>query len=225
MRRTVYIIPGLGAKTDIYRHVRFPADYRIVPVEWLMPEPEETLSAYAGRLIETYAIEPDGILTGMSFGGIMINEIARQVPPAKLIFISTVKTHRAFPPWYAWGRKLKIYQWLPYDFIVEPLKTARYMPVKKLKKRLQLYEKYLSIRDTAYFQWAIERILYWKGEIPPYPYLHVHGSADRVFPVKYLKGNFITVPGDHLVMLTRPKLISRHVQAFLEASPETAYRK
>jgi len=213
---TVYLLPGLGAKSDIYRRIRFPRDYRIKAVEWLPPLPKESLREYAERLIRVYAIRPGNVLTGMSFGGIVINEISRLVPPSRMIFISTVKSGEEFPPWYRWAARAGLYRFFPYKAIVRPMHTAAFMPLKRLKKRLMLYEQYLSIRDPEYFRWAVEQILDWQGQMPPYPYLHVHGKSDRVFPVRFLKGKVRVVPGDHLVMLSRPALISRHIKEFLD---------
>ncbi|NPA42867.1 MAG: alpha/beta hydrolase [Chlorobi bacterium] len=217
MNRKIYILPGLGASTDIYRALRFPAGYEIVPVEWIMPRPDESLSAYAKRLVERYRIRPGQVLMGMSFGGMMINEISRLAEPRKMVFISTVKTSEAFPPWFKWGRAVRIWNRLPYGLIVHPLRTARFMPVKVVRKRLLLYERYLSIRDPEYFKWAIRQILFWNRDMPPFPYLHVHGTRDRVFPMKYLKGDVVPVEGAaHLALMTHPHRIGPVVRRFLK---------
>jgi len=216
MKPKIYIVPGMGASTSIYRGIRFPERYEVVPVEWMMPEKDEPLGRYVERMIERYSIKEGQVLAGMSFGGIIIHEMSRKLPPQKMIFISTVKTHRSFPPWHRWGRYLKIWNFLPYRLITNPLRTASFVPFKALRKRLELYEKYLSIRDTGYFQWAMKQIMQWEGDIPPYPYLHVHGTSDRVFPYRYLHGEVVPVEGAaHLALMTHPHRIGPVIRSFL----------
>jgi len=216
MRSTIYLMPGMGARSSIFKGLRFPENFRIVPMEWLMPEGDEDLRHYTQRLIHTYRIEPQSILLGMSFGGVIIHEIAKQMPVDRLIFISTVKTHREFPPWFALGRWLHIWNFLPYPLITHPIVTARFVPPGKLRKRLYLYEEYMAVKDTRYFRWAMKSIMTWRSDMPSLPYIHIHGDKDHVFPLRYLKGEIYPVSGaDHLAVMTHPHKINQILKAYL----------
>jgi len=216
MSRRIYLMPGMGASPAIFKGLRFPDEYRPVYMEWLMPEADEELAAYTLRLIRRYAIEENALLLGMSFGGVIIHEIAKQIGAGKLIFVSTVKTHEEFPPWYAWGRRLRIWRWLPYKLITNPARTARLFPKGKIRKRLMLWEQYMAIRDKQYFTWAMQSILNWQSPMPRWPYLHIHGSRDHIFPMRYLKGEIFPIPGaGHLAVMTHPKKVSKLIAAHL----------
>ncbi len=216
--KRIYLMPGMGAGSRIYRHIRWPAGYEIVPMEWLMPQsPTEPLSRYVERLIAHYAVAPGSILAGMSFGGVIINEMSRQLPVAGLIFISTVKTHRAFPPRFRWARKTGIWRVFPYGLITRPERLAPWMPVRVLRKRLQLYADYMSMRNTGYFRWAMRSILHWKGDVPGLPYVHIHGTADHIFPYRRLTGRVEPVEGaGHLALMTHPRRVSALIADFLK---------
>ncbi len=214
--KKIFIVPGLGAKTDIYKYIKFPPEYQVVPVEWVEPQQQDTLPDYAAKLVEYYKIEPGHVLAGMSFGGIIINEISKIIEPEKMIFISTVKTHTELPIRYTIAQKVKIWNFLPYHLIIEPNKIQPYIPIRFVKKRLKLYEQYMSIRSKNYFKWSIREILQWRGHIPPYPYTHIHGTSDRIFPFSKLIGNIVPIPnGSHLIILTHPKQISKEINRFL----------
>jgi len=43
--------------------------------------------------------EPDPVLIGLSFGGIMCTEIAKQIPVEKIIIISSIKHSGELPFW------------------------------------------------------------------------------------------------------------------------------
>ncbi|NPA46930.1 MAG: alpha/beta hydrolase [Chlorobi bacterium] len=212
----LYLMPGMGAKSTIFKGLRFPPHVETVRMEWLMPQKNESLEAYTARLISTYDIRPGSVLLGMSFGGVIIHEISKQIPVEKLIFISTVKSNACFPPWYKWGRLLRIWNWLPYGLITQPARTAKAVPPGKLRKRLMLYETYMSIRSRTYFRWAMKSILTWRSDLPQTPWIHIHGDKDRIFPFRYLKGEIFPVNGaGHLAVMTHPKKISRILKAHL----------
>ncbi len=216
--KRIYLMPGMGAGSRIYRHIRWPAGYEIFPMEWLMPQsPREPLGAYTERLIRHYAVAPGSILAGMSFGGVIINEMSRQLPAAGLIFISTVKTHRAFPPRFALARNTGLWRLFPYGLITRPERLAPWMPTRALRKRLQLYADYMSMRDAAYFRWAMRSILHWRGDVPAVAYVHIHGTADRIFPYGRLTGELKPVEGaGHLALMTHPRRVSALIADFLK---------
>ena len=75
--------------------------------------------------------------------------------------------------------------------------------ILKIKRKVNLYRKYLSVRDENYLKWAIKEMVNWKQSIPLKNVIHIHGTYDLVFPVLNLK-NYIPVErGDHTMILKR----------------------
>ena len=210
-------MPGMGATSRIFSRLRWPEGFDVVPMEWFVPpDGSMTLSDYAAALAERYAVEPGSILAGMSFGGVMINEMAALTSPERLIFISTVKSGREFPPYFRPTRSLGLWRLLPFKLIVRPGDLMPLAPTKRLRKRLALYRDYMGIDDVRYFRWATRSILHWKGEVPQLPYVHIHGTADRIFPYRYLRGRLRPVEGaGHLALMTHPRRVSALIADFL----------
>ncbi len=206
----IYLMPGMGAKPEIFSRLRFPSGWQVIPVEWLLPARNESLAVYAARLIEHYRIVPDSVLLGMSFGGILIREIAEQIPVSGLVYISTVKSREELPPVYTIGRKLQVWHYLPYGLITRPERMKEFVPLKSLRKRIQLYEHYMGIKNPAYFKWAVKQLLTWKRSLPVMPYIHIHGTGDLIFPFKHLRAGRIPVQGaGHLAVMTHPFQINK----------------
>ena len=61
-----------------------------------MPEEDESLAHYASRLASTITA-PNPILLGVSFGGIIMQEVAKQINYKKVVIISSVKTQYELP--------------------------------------------------------------------------------------------------------------------------------
>jgi len=211
-------MPGLGASPKIFKGINLPDWYEVKYLHWLIPEPSESLTNYVQRLISTQMAPEDKqpVLLGMSFGGIIINEMSRQIPVKALIFISTAKSKQELPPKYTLGRKLQIYRWFPFGIFENPKKIKKYLPVMRWQKRMDLYDRYLEIRKPVYFSWSVENVLKWQGDIPKIPFIHIHGNKDFMFPIKYIQPPVkIINGGTHLAILTHSKQISQRITSFL----------
>ena len=92
----VYLIPGLGADTRIYKYIDLKG-HEAINVNWIEPEKIDTLSSYAQKLIDHYHILPQSIVIGNSLGGMIAIEIAKRVELDKVILISSIKTAAEAP--------------------------------------------------------------------------------------------------------------------------------
>src|ERR1044071_3731439 len=97
MPRAIYCISGLGADEKIFAKLQLEG-YELKHIPWLIPERTETIDAYARRMAASIK-EDDPILIGVSFGGMIAIEIARQRPVQKLILISSIKCVAELPRW------------------------------------------------------------------------------------------------------------------------------
>jgi len=70
----VYLMPGMAANSKIFEYIRLPEIYQIHKLDWIIPKKNETLKFYAKRICKKID-QPDPILIGVSFGGILIQEI------------------------------------------------------------------------------------------------------------------------------------------------------
>ncbi|MDD3722785.1 MAG: alpha/beta hydrolase [Lutibacter sp.] len=206
----IYFVPGLAASPEIFEFLQFPADeFELHFLEWLIPlSPHEPLEAYAKRMSDL-VIDENPVLIGVSFGGIIVQEMSKHLHPKKTIIISSEKSHHELSKALKFIQKLKIYKLFPSK-IIENIETFSFLAVGETSKtRLKLYKKYFTVRDRMYLDWSIYNVLHWQQNKPLENVLHIHGTDDAIFPSKYIK-NFIPVEkGTHVMVINKAKTISK----------------
>ena len=209
-KKHLYLVPGLAANTKIFDRLIFPkGDIELHFLSWLLPlSTQEPLKSYAKRMA-SLVTEPDAILIGVSFGGIMVQEMSKHLDVQKIIIISSVKCRKEFPKRLKLIQKTKIYKLFPSNKIstIEDFSILAFGSYAK--KRVQLYNEFLSIKDREYLEWAIYNVLHWKQKNPIQNTLHIHGDADHVFPIKHIKESIVIPGGSHVMILTKAKSISK----------------
>ncbi len=212
----LYFVPGLAASIDIFEYLELPKDtYEIHYLDWLIPKSErETLSEYATRMCNRIHHE-NPVLVGVSFGGIMVQEMSKIVPTKKTILISSVKTKHELPRRLQIARTTKAYKLFPTKAIVNIESFAKYAFGNFAQKRIDLYRKYLSMRDEIYLPWAVYNVLHWTQETPLPNVVHIHGDEDGVFPIKHINNCTVIKGGTHVMILNKARKISELLIAII----------
>lgn len=211
----VYLMPGMAANPLIFEGLDLPENFVIHHLDWLLPKQKESLNSYCKRLsavIKGLNI----ILIGVSFGGIIVQEISKIISVKKTIIISSVKTKKELPFMMTIGKSTGLYKYVPVNWIDNVESLAKFVFGPSIKKKIGLYRKYLSVRDEHYLRWCIEKIINWDNEKVPKNLIHIHGSLDLVFPSVYISNAIIVKNGTHAMILRRagwfnenlPKLIT-----------------
>lgn len=199
----VYFMPGLAASSSIFERIQLPKDtFEMHLLEWVMPEKSETLQNYAERMAKN-VVHENAVLIGVSFGGILVQEMAQFLKLRKVIIISSVKCNLELPKRMKIAKATKAYKLLPTGLLGNVEFLAKYASGDVMKQRLKLYEQFMHLREKDYLDWAIEQVVCWeRTKIDP-NVIHIHGDADEVFPSKYIK-NFVNVKGGtHIMILNR----------------------
>ena len=162
----VYLMPGMAANPTIFENIKLPEDrFQIHWLEWMMPEKKETLESYAKRMIQN--IEFDNVvLLGVSFGGILVQEMSKYMDVRKLFVVSSVKSKHELPKRMKIMKLTKAYKILPTQLVSNIDVLAKYAFGETVVKRIELYRKYLSVSDKQYLDWAIENVIEWDQEAP-----------------------------------------------------------
>lgn len=212
--KNIYFISGLGADERVFRLLKFEG-YQPVHIHWLAPEQGELIEDYARRLIDQITSDRP-ILIGLSFGGTIAIEIAKQIEVEQLILISSVKDKFEIPPYF------RIFRWLPLHrlFPFKAFLWAGYCIVywffslKTVEER-QLLRAILMDTDAHFTQWAIHRLITWQNEIIPEHLYQIHGSSDRIFPVHFVEPDCTVPEGGHLMILNQAAQISTLLQKII----------
>ncbi len=207
----IYCIPGLGADERIFTRLQL-RNYRLLPVNWLKPGKKETLRDYAARMAELIT-DPEPLLLGVSFGGIVSIEIARLRPVRKLVLISSVKSRQELPLWMRAAGRLRLHQVFPmrHNRLTEKIANRR-LGVTTEEERL-FANAYRDMADQGYVSWSVDKILGWQNDWIPPRVMHIHGDEDRIFPVKNIRDHKIIPGGTHLMIMSKAEEISKLLDA------------
>ncbi len=199
----MYFVPGLAAGREIFRNLTFPeTKYQIHILEWLIPEKKEALSDYSKRMA-AMVLEPNAVLVGVSFGGVVAQEMSKFLHLRKLVIISSVKTREELPKRLKVARKTFAYKLIPTSLVLSASDITKFGIGPKTKKRLKLYQEYLHVRDKQYLDWAIKNMITWNRLEKIKGVVHLHGNNDIVFPVRNIDGYINIEGGTHIMILNK----------------------
>ncbi|MET6991990.1 alpha/beta fold hydrolase [Sediminicola arcticus] len=207
----VYFMPGMAANSTIFNQIILPSDiFEKHVLDWFLPERGMTLTEYA--LVMCLKIEhKDIVLVGVSFGGMLVQEMAKHISVKKVIVISSVKLTSELPKRMIFAKYTKIHKLLPTGLVNNVELLAKYAFGETVTKRLQLYEQYLSIKDKYYIDWSIDQIVNWNQATCPPNVVHIHGEKDNVFPIQYIKDCITVKNGSHTMIIHRFKWFNEHL--------------
>jgi hypothetical protein len=205
----IYCVPGLAANTKIFELLKLPQNkFEVHYIEWLIPESiNETIEHYAKRMCKSIK-EDNVILLGVSFGGIMVQEMSKIINPKKVVLISSVKNSNELPKRLKITKLSKAYKLFPAKSITTIENFMSYTFGKMAKKRIQQYQIYLSLRDETYLKWAVYNVLHWQQKETLENVIHLHGTDDHIFPIKYIKDCIEIKKGSHVMVLTKASKIN-----------------
>ncbi|MEY4012074.1 MAG: hypothetical protein RIT22_1198 [Bacteroidota bacterium] len=215
---SVYFMPGLAASSLIFERIDLPQElFEVHFLDWELPVGEESLAEYAKRMSEKITA-PNPVLIGVSFGGILVQEMAAFLNPQKVIIISSVKSNLEFPRRMKIAKTTKAYKLIPTSIFSNIEKLSTFSFGKSIAQRLKLYKRYLSVRDVQYLDWAIERIVLWDRILVDKTVVHIHGDADEVFPMEYISECIVVKGGTHVMVLSKYKWLNENLPAIISGT-------
>lgn len=209
------MIAGLGADTRLYNNIDL-GDNDVTPIDWIEPNETDTLTTYSQKLIYQYSIINNAIVIGVSLGGMLAVEIAKQVKLNKVILISTIKNIDE-APWY-----FKLFNAVPIQKLIggRLLGKLGYF-IKPLFGHLDEHDAWLfhdMIRKSSptFLKWAISAALKFNNtaEIPNV--YHLAGDNDLVFNYKKIKDPIIIKGGTHIMVFDKAKQINKILKVILK---------
>lgn len=214
----IYMMPGMAASPRIFEFINLPEEFEIIKLSWMPPEEGETLAHYAKRMCERIQ-HSNPVLLGVSFGGILVQEMAKHISVKKTIIVSSVKSNKELSLSMRIAKKTNAHKLLPTQWIESLESLALFVFGPAVKPRVEAYQKYLSERDPEYLNWCIDNIVHWEQTTFSSDLIHVHGTKDAIFPVKNLAQhqNFHSLEGaSHAMILTHHKWFNAHLPELIK---------
>lgn len=209
----IYFMPGLAAGPEIFENLSLSeTKYELHYLQWITPlSLDESLASYTLRLTENIT-HKNPVLVGVSFGGIIVQEMTKFIEAKKVIIISSVKSNSEFPSTFQFASKSKIYKLFPTQIVTNFDTYSKYFIGKTLEKKAKMYKKYLSVREENYLKWSIENVLNWKEQSMLENITHIHGTKDEIFPIKNIKNAIEIENGNHSMIIIKAKQISKIIE-------------
>jgi pimeloyl-ACP methyl ester carboxylesterase len=213
--QNVYFISGLGADERIFKHIHLPQQFSAVYIPWIPPQSNESLESYSRRI--SAAINPSEkfYVVGLSLGGMIATEIARFMKPEKTFLISSIPVIDFLPWYYKLARIINLQKWLPISMIKHAAWIKRIFSPETSEDKSML-RKMIRDCDPSFIRWGLHAILYWKNKTIPDNLVMIHGTADRILPIKNTRPTHAIKGGGHLMVLNRAEEINQILHSLLK---------
>lgn len=197
----VYFISGLAADKRIFKYIQLPAGCEAVFLDWITPQKDDSLASYALRLASSINKDEPFALVGLSFGGMLATEIAKQYKPAVTILISSVPVSKELPGYFKMVAKVGLHKIVPISLLKSSAATKRFFTREKNADKKLLWE-IIHESDAGLIRWSVDAILHWQNEIVPQPLWHIHGARDEILPVKFTHPTHTVPRHGHMLVMT-----------------------
>ena len=204
----VYFLSGLGADKRAFSKLRLDDRFSVKYIDWITPLRDETLHHYAERLAVQIDTTQPFQLVGLSFGGIMASELSEIVNPQQIIIISSTSVGIPISSFYQ--ALLKVL--LVNPFAAPFLKSANTITYKYFgadtPELKDLLKSILHDTDSRLLKWALIKMSSWQRKKKADNLFHIHGTADKLIPIKLVQPDLFIQDGSHLMVFKQHEIIS-----------------
>jgi pimeloyl-ACP methyl ester carboxylesterase len=206
----IYIFSGLGADERVFKKLDF-SGLTVTFIYWIIPKKRETIEDYATRLLSQIKTTKPTLI-GLSFGGIMAVEVAKQIDTEKIILIASAKTKTEIPFYYRLAGQLKIHRLLPTSLLKKSNFITNWFFGINATCDKELLKTILKETDTTFLIWAIDRIVGWKNQTELKNLKHIHGTSDRISPIRFINCDLKVNDGGHFMTLNKANELTKLIR-------------
>ncbi|HSY77324.1 MAG TPA: alpha/beta hydrolase [Bacteroidia bacterium] len=205
--KKIYLIGGLGVDERVFTNIHFE-NYEKQIVRWIEPLKDEPLAEYCKRLLTQIDSSEPVTIAGVSFGGIVANEISKLIPVKQIILISSIRSWREMPWYFRLSGKLNLHRLIPLKFARRANRLMRWFFLVKDPIHRQLLMDIARETSPTYLKWALNAAVRWRGEEVANT-LQVHSNKDRTFPLRYIKRPDLVIKGvGHFMVVQKATEVS-----------------
>jgi pimeloyl-ACP methyl ester carboxylesterase len=218
---TIYFISGLGADERVFSRLKLPPEWKIVYLGWPEFRKEDTVESYAKKYIPLIKTNEEFVLIGLSFGGMLVTELAKILKPKKTILISSIYSKEQLPASFRFIRNWRINRLFPAQ-IINIIPVSIRMQFGKLcldtksKEEKELVKDFIRKSSPRFLKWASGVILNWNNTIRPENIYHIIGDSDTVFPLKYINAHTVIPGGGHFMVFSRADEVTNAIVQIIE---------
>ncbi len=197
----------MGADNGIFRKIHLPSQFEPVNLDWIPPRRGESLKDYAFRLGRSIDTTAHFIIIGLSMGGMLAVEMAKQYHPRQTILISSIPCSGELPPYFRVASRLGLHRLIPISLIKQAAIFKRLFTSESPEDK-QYLRKVIRESNPGFIRWAMEAVLQWQNNETIGNYIHIHGSRDEILPLRYTHPTHVIRGGGHLMVLSHSNAIN-----------------
>jgi pimeloyl-ACP methyl ester carboxylesterase len=211
----IYLISGLGADHRIFQKLDF-GNHPTTFLPWIIPVKNESLENYLIRFSEKIKREEEIILIGVSFGGMIAVELSKTLPVKKTILISSVKTVDEFSWLFEFLKWSSLYTLAPLQQVKKRFRLLTYFYFGgRTAEEKETIASMIRDTDIRILDWSIRIIFNWTNKVIPKNIYHIHGTKDRIFPIRCVQHVIPVNGGTHFMIANRAAEVSTCIQTIL----------
>lgn len=208
-----YIFSGLGADESVFQRLEFAA-HSTTFVTWIVPHLNESIEKYATRLLSQIKTS-NPILIGLSFGGLIAIEVAKQIATEKVIILASVKHKNELPFYYRIAGKIGLHKIIPTKLFKNSNWITYWLFGTSTSFEKNLLKQILINTDTMFMKWAIDQLVHWDNVTVPINIIHIHGTSDKILPIQFVKCTHVIENGGHFMTINKAKEVNALFQLLL----------
>lgn len=213
MTRNIYCLSGLGADERIFANLHIP-NTTLKHLPWQPFDKNDTMASYALKMYHLIKENQPTIL-GLSFGGMLATEIAKQCDVKKTFLVSSIKGKQEFPDLSSFIAFILKTGIVPYRLFTKPNKILFERFGAETKEEKQLLTDILKDTDPNYLKNAFKMILNWENIIIPPNLKHIHGTNDHILISGYVMPDMWVKDGTHMMIWNKASQIADWISSTL----------
>ena len=205
--KRIYCISRLGADHRIFAKLSV-SGYEFVPVPWVTYDKHDDLPCYAQKLA-VQITDDHPVILGLSFGGMLAVEIAKQRQVQQTILVSSAKNPDEMGDPGGLVKFIIKSKIIPASFLTTPNRFVLERFGVTTEDERQLLNDIIRTSDGDFMKWALKALLTWRNHTIPQNLLHIHGTADLIIPAAHVHPDHWIEGGTHFMVYSRAAEISK----------------
>lgn len=203
----IYALPGVGCDHRLYDRIEWPAEHKVIKLDWPPFVANDSLPAIAERMAAKISADEPHMLVGVSMGGMVAQELAALTHPRKVVLISSWTGPQEWTPFVRMSARLGLFRTIR-DWSMRAVWPVKRLVDRRENKVDELLWNMARDQSAQQLRRGTGAVLRWKGSPWDGPLVRIHGDRDLVTPLRFPVDHLVQ-GGQHVMVLTRAPEISR----------------
>jgi pimeloyl-ACP methyl ester carboxylesterase len=215
-KNNLYLFSGLGADERVFHNLQFP-NSKIHFIKWPAVPANMGRDEFLNSIAAQITTRRNNVFVGVSFGGMVAQDMAGLIPVESLIIISSVLDPSEMPALYR-GAIGRLGLWLlPQWILNKPNFVLDYFFSIRTQSGRRALADIIRDTDPTFVRWAMRYAQQWqKPDLAVVKKIHrLHGDADRIFPKAFHENTNRTLKGGHFIVYEAASEINGFLKAWL----------